>query len=428
MNLWLAPRARTRKLIVPTDKHCLGCSAQLGAAFLDLGRTPLANSYLTPEQAAAGREESFPLAVAYCGGCHLVQLTHQVEPDKLFSRYLYFSSFSDSFLEHSRKMAASYIARFGLGPGKRVLEIASNDGYLLQNFKPCGASVLGVEPARNIAAEAVARGIPTLAVFFGPDTVAEIRAQFGMADLIVGNNVLAHVPRINDFLAAVTACLDSNGAAVFEFPYLKHLLDRTEFDTIYHEHVFYYSLTALDGLARRAGLEIFDVLHQPIHGGSLRLFLQPPGVRPVDAAVREMLKAEAAAGLTGADRYARFAGAVESLRNKLRALLGKLKADGKRIAAYGAPAKGNTLLNYCGIGRETLDFTVDRSPHKQGLLLPGSRIPIRAPEALLQERPDYALILPWNIADEIIGQQQAYVAAGGRFIVPVPEPAIVNPA
>lgn len=403
---------------------CLGCGGILPEPFLDLGRTPLANSYLRPEQLDLP-EESFRLAVAYCPLCHLVQLTDRVPPEKMFREYLYFSSYSDSFLAHARAMANSLIEKFGLDSTSRVLEIASNDGYLLQYFLERGVAVLGVEPARNIAAQAQRRGIPTLNRFFAEDAVGEILTRFGRADLIVGNNVLAHVPGINGFLAAVAACLKPEGCAVFEFPYLKELLDNTEFDTIYHEHVFYYSLSAVKGLAARAGLELFDVEFHPVHGGSLRALLQHHGRRAIQPAVTAMLAAEDASGLTSCGHYVSFGLRVEALRAGLIKLLKQLKGAGRRLAAYGAPAKGNTLLNYCGIRRDLLDFTVDRSPHKQGMLLPGSHLPILAPAELLARSPDYTLILPWNLADEIVGQQREYLRAGGRFIVPVPEPRIL---
>jgi len=386
---------------------------------------PLANAYLARAQDCTN-EETFPLAVAYCDSCHLVQLSDIVSPKKMFSEYAYFSSYSESFLEHARQMAESFIDIFGLATGSRVLEIASNDGYLLRHFKQRGIEVLGIDPARNIAAEANRRGIPTVCRFFGEDVAPDIVLNHGKADLILGNNVLAHVPGINGFLSAVAACLKPHGAAVFEFPYLRELIDKVEFDTIYHEHVFYYSLTAMRILAERAGLELFDVMLQRVHGGSLRIFIQLPGARPIDPRVARMLGEEARIGLTGRVRYTSLAQQVRELKEKLCLMLGEIKETGMRIAAYGAPAKGNTLLNYCGIGRELIDFTVDRSPHKQGKLLPGSHLPILPPEELLARMPEYTVILPWNIADEIIEQQKAYLHAGGRFIVPVPSPQMIE--
>jgi len=405
--------------------RCRGCSAVLPPPFLDLGRTPLANSYLRPQDTQQ-KEETFPLATAYCPACHLVQLTETVSPEKLFSEYLYFSSFSDSFLEHSRRMAEDLSRQMGLDGKSLVLEIASNDGYLLQYFKQMGIRVLGVDPARNIAAEANRRGIPTMCRFFSEDSASEVLYKHGQADLILGNNVLAHVPTINSFLRGVRLCLKSGGAASFEFPYLRHLLERIEFDTIYHEHVFYYSLSALRILAERAGLELWNVIPQPAHGGSLRVFLQHPGNRAIEPVVDEMLVSEAQQGFTNAASYGTFGQRVVRLREELLELLRKLKSTGHRIAGYGAPAKGSTLLNYCGIGTDLIEFTVDRSPHKQGRLLPGSHIPIKPPEALLREQPDFAVILPWNITAEIVSQQLAYQQRGGRFIVPIPRPRILE--
>jgi SAM-dependent methyltransferase len=408
-----------------SDRACLGCASALGDPFIDLGAQPLANAFLTAEDATRP-EPHFPLAVAYCGRCHLVQLTAPAPPETLFREYLYFTSYSDHFLEHARVMAATLGQRFALGPDRRVLEIASNDGYLLQFFQARGIPVLGVEPARNVAAAAVARGIPTLNRFFGPEAVDEIVRTVGRADLIVGNNVLAHVPAINPFLAAVGACLAPGGAAVFEFPYLGELLARTAFDTIYHEHVFYYSLAAVAGLAARAGLEVFDVERQVVHGGSLRVFLQHAGARPVAPTVQRTRVEEDATGLTRAARYAGFSRDVARLRTDLVALLRRLRGEGRRLAAYGAPAKGTVLLNACGIGTDLVEFTVDRSPHKHGRLVPGVRLPIRPVEDLLREMPDVALLLPWNLADEIFEQQAEYLRKGGAFLVPVPAPRVIG--
>ena len=403
---------------------CRGCQAVLPDPFLDLGRTPLANALVKPE-ALHLTEAIFPLAVAYCETCHLVQLTSIVPPEQMFTDYLYFSSYSESFLAHAHEMANTLIARFKLTDQNRVLEIASNDGYLLQYFKQCGVPVLGIEPAKNIAAEAKKRGIPTLERFFGLESIQEIQDCFGQADIIIGNNVLAHVPMIHDFLKAVKICLKSTGSAVFEFPYLQALLDKTEFDTIYHEHVFYFSLSAIKNLAERAGLELFDVVPQTIHGGSLRVFLAHKGAYAVTSNVVTFLEKEKVTGLTSSERYTSFSQEVSFLKEKLLALLRGFKASGRKLAAYGAPAKGSTLLNFCGIGTDLLQFTVDRSPHKQGLWMPGSRLPIKPPDALLKEMPDYTLILPWNIAEEIIGQQKEYLERGGKFIIPVPTPKII---
>lgn len=408
---------------IPSTTGCLGCGVERPAPFLDLGTMPLANSYLDPQD--VGDETGYPLAVAYCPRCQLVQITNPLPPEQLFTEYAYYSSYSDSFVEHAREMAVDLVAKLALGPESKVLEIASNDGYLLRHFQQQKIAVLGIEPAQNIASEALRRGVPTLSQFFGPDAVDKIIGDFGPADLIIGNNVLAHVPRINEFLVAVARCMKDSGVAVFEFPYLRDLLAGTQFDTVYHEHVFYYSLTAVDTLARRASLEVTDVAWQPVHGGSLRVFLRHGGEGDVGARVREMMKEEKQDGLTGPGVYQGFGDRVSDLRQMLRETLQQLRCEGLRIAAYGAPAKGNTLLNYCGIGLESIEFTVDKSPHKQGKVLPGSHIPIRPPEALLRERPDYTVILPWNIAPEILEQQRDYTASGGRFIVPIPRPRVV---
>ncbi|MBI2899902.1 MAG: class I SAM-dependent methyltransferase [Planctomycetes bacterium] len=396
---------------------CLGCGATLPKPFLDLGTMPLANALVRPEDAAKP-EPTHPLAVALCSSCRLVQLTHRVPPEELFADYPYFSAFSESFLAHARRMTDALCVRFS---PRRVLEIASNDGYLLQYFAQRGVSVLGVEPARNVARAAEERGVPTLTRFFGPDAVGEILERFGPADLVIGNNVLAHVPAINGFLDATRRCLGPSGVAVFEFPHLLELLARIEFDTVYHEHVFYYSLSAVKTLAERAGLSLFDVEAHPVHGGSLRVFLSP-SARDAEGRVSALLDRERAEGLRSPERYESFGRTVAALREALRSRLRERKDAGKRLAAYGAPAKGNVLLNYCGIGRDLLDFTVDRSPHKQGMFLPGSRLPVRPPAALLEEMPDCTLLLPWNLENEIVAQQREYLDRGGRFLVPIPYP------
>jgi hypothetical protein len=407
-----------------TIGKCLGCASKLPGAFLDLGEMPLANSYIEPEN--QDREETaYKLAVAYCPKCHLVQLTHRVAPEDLFSNYLYFSSFSDAFLKHTEDMVASLTTRFALDASSLVVEIGSNDGYLLQFFKQRGIPVLGIEPAKNIAEVANRRGIPTLDIFFGSSSVNKILREKGQADIIVGNNVLAHIPLINDFLLSVNKCLQLTGSAVFEFPCLKDLLNRTEFDTIYHEHVFYYSLTAIKILAERAGLELYDVSKQDIHGGSLRIFLQKERHHEVSSSAKKMLLEEEQYGIMDKDLYSNFGQKVEEVKTKLAGLLQELKQAGKTIAAYGAAAKGNTLLNYIGIDNNVIDFVVDRSPHKQGFLLPGTRIPILPTDELLKRTPDYTIVLAWNFAEEILAQQDEYRRRGGRFIVPIPEVKIV---
>jgi SAM-dependent methyltransferase len=407
---------------------CLVCQQPNVEEFLDLGTVPLANALLAAPPVRAADEARFPLRVGYCAACHAVQLLHLVPPEDLFSDYVYESSFSDAFLAHARRYADHLTERLSLGQGSFVVEVASNDGYLLKNFVAAGVPCLGVEPARNIAAKAVARGIPTLAKFFGPETAAEVRRAHGAADVVLGNNVLAHVPQIVPFLAAAKDLLKPAGLAVFEFPWLRELVRHLEFDTVYHEHVYYLSLTALQNAARLAGLEVQDVQLQPVHGGSLRVFLQRPGARPVAAEVARVLEQERAEGLAGAAVFRAMGQRVRALREALRALLAGHKQAGKRIVAYGASAKGSTLLNYCGIGKETLDYIVDRSTVKQGRFAPGVHLPILGVEKLLADRPDYTLLLAWNFADEIRRQQAAYEAAGGRFVHPVPEPRVLGSA
>lgn len=408
-----------------TIGQCMGCGNKLPEAFLDLGEMPLANSYI--EARDGDKEEPFyKLAVAYCPGCHLVQITHRVAPENLFDNYLYFSSFSDVFLKHAEAMAQSLIDKFALDSNSLVMEIGSNDGYLLNFFKAKGIPVLGIEPAKNIARVANEKGIPTMDVFFGSDSVDRILQERGQADIIIGNNVLAHVPLINDFLLSVNKCLKPVGSAIFEFPYLKDFLENIEFDTIYHEHVFYYSLNAIDILAQRSRLELYDVTRQDIHGGSLRIFLQKGKQHDISNNVKQMLLEEANYGITSKSLYDDFGEKVERLKAQLVQLLKEFKKSGKTIAAYGAAAKGNTLLNYTGIDKSMIDFVVDRSPYKQGFLLPGTRIPILHQDELLKRMPDYTLILAWNFAEEIIRQQAEYCRRGGLFIIPVPEPKVVQ--
>jgi SAM-dependent methyltransferase len=387
---------------------------------LDLGQTPLANA-LRPAEGSA----EYPLTLRRCPGCTLVQIGEIVAPERLFSDYVYFSSFSETMLHHAEAMASDLIAGERLGGGSLVVELASNDGYLLQYFKARGVPVLGIEPAQNIAAVAEReRGIPTLARFFGRAVGQELAAEGRRADVVIGNNVLAHVPDLNSFVGGVAALLKPGGVAVFEVPYLGEMLERVEFDTIYHEHQCYFSATALASLFERHGLELVDVERQPIHGGSLRVFAAPAGTRRRSDALVALLDEERGWGVDRADAYAAFADRVAALRRDLLALLDELSAKGQRLAAYGASAKGVTLLSFCGIGAERLEFVVDRSTVKQGHRYPAGGLPILPPEALLERRPDYALLLTWNFAEEILRQQRPYRQAGGKFIVPVPEPRV----
>jgi hypothetical protein len=397
--------------------NCLSCEKKLSLPFLNLGSTPLANSLLN-SQADFANEKIYPLELVFCNYCKLVQLTHLVPPEELYKDYVYFSSYSDSFLEHCKNYVTDLNTTFGIGVNSNVLEIASNDGYFLKYVKPYGAKILGVEPATNIAAMANRSGIPTLNTFFGKEAVPSILNDFGHADFIIGNNVLAHVSNINEFIGAVKVCLGTEGVAVFEFPYLLNLVHNVEFDTIYHEHIFYYSVHALNNLFKRHKLQIFDIKAQAIHGGSIRIFVQHPNQRPINSIVSHYELLEKLMDLDTELGYQNFAGAVQQFKNKFTALLQELTSKGYSIAAYGAPAKSTTLLNYCEINSDLIKFTVDISPHKQGKFLPGSHIPILIREFLTKLQPDYTVILPWNFADEIMSQQQAYTDAGGYFIVP----------
>lgn len=403
---------------------CRSCGGSQGELVLDLGLQPLANNLLRPEDLGKP-EPKFPLRVAVCHQCWLLQITDLVPPTQLFSEYLYFSSFSDALLRHSRTAVEQHIREFALGPQSHVVEIASNDGYLLQYFASAKIPCLGIEPAGNIAKVAREKGIESRVEFFSQDLARQLTDEGRQADLILGNNVFAHAPDTNDFVAGLAALLKPQGRIALEFPYGVDLIEHSEFDTIYHEHVFYFTVTALQPLFARHGLELIRVDHLPIHGGSLRLYAARTGVHPVETSVGQFLEAEKQKGVASPAYYQSFSAHVQELKTSLLALLARLRQENKTIAAYGAAAKGSTLINFFGLGRETLAFVTDRSTYKQGRLMPGQHIPIVPPEALLEKHPDYTLLLTWNFADEILAQQAAYRAAGGTFIIPIPRVAVV---
>lgn len=406
---------------------CRSCNGNDLRLILSLGSTPLANALLTREQLDEP-EPRYPLDLVHCRNCSLVQITETVAPELLFREYVYFSSFSDTVLSNAKAVAESMTERLRLGTSSLVAEIASNDGYLLQFYKELKVPVLGIEPARNIASIARdQRGIPTIEEFFGEDLGYRLRHTGTRADVIHANNVLAHVPDLNGFVRGLACFLKDSGAAVIEVPYVKSMLDDLEFDTIYHEHLCYFSLTSLTNVLHRAGLEVFDVEQIPIHGGSLRVFARKMGSTTAGhaPAVTALLAEERRWRVAEDSVYQDFGTRVPLLREELTRTLRDLKAAGARIAAYGASAKGSTLLNYCGVDSALVDYVVDRNTYKQGRFSPGTHLPILAPEYLLSDRPDYVLLLTWNFAAEILAQQDAYRRAGGRFIVPVPDVRVV---
>ncbi len=407
--------------ILQSAGECRFCGSHLTESFIDLGTMPLANSYIEPA-AASQPERRFPLHAFVCGACFLVQLPAHESPQEIFSDYAYFSSYSDTWLEHARAYCAAMVERFDIGENARVVEVASNDGYLLQFFKERGIPVLGIEPAANVAEVAESKGIPTMVRFFGVPTAKRLAERGKQADLLIANNVLAHVPDINDFVAGLRQALRPSGVLTIEFPHLLNLLAQTQFDTIYHEHYSYLSLTTTERILEAHGLKVFDVEELPTHGGSLRLLAcREDSGRAVTTNPRRIRAAERKAGLERLETYRRFDAQAQTVRRDLRDFLAGIKRSGKSVAGYGAPAKGNTLLNYCGIGPELLPYTVDVSPHKQGRLLPGSRIPVLDPGVIAERKPDYVLILPWNIREEIVDKMKAIGDWGGRFVVPIPE-------
>lgn len=400
--------------------NCRHCGAELSLPLIDLGAAPPSNAYLPPE-ALHGPELHLPLRVLVCTHCWLAQTEDFAAAETLFSpEYAYFSSFSTTWLAHAETYVDSMARRFGLGPDSFLVEVASNDGYLLQFAKARGIPCLGIEPTASTAAAARAKGIPTLEAFFGR-SLGERLAGEHRADLMAANNVLAHVPDINDFVAGFAALLQPHGVATFEFPHLLRLVEENQFDTIYHEHYSYLSLTAVDRIFERNGLSVFDVEEWPTHGGSLRVFAQRrDGGRPRETRVSGLLVREREAGMQAPAFYAGLQARAERVKDELLTFLLEAKRNGKTVAAYGAAAKGNTLLNFAGVRPDLLPFVADRNPAKQGKFLPGSRIPIRTPEAVLATRPDYLLILPWNLRDEVMAQFPEIPTWGGRFVTAIP--------
>jgi len=405
----------------PALPICRFCRSPLRRTVVDLGMSPLCESYVEAAR-LDDMEPFYPLHVRICDSCFLVQLRAYVPPEEIFTEYAYFSSYSTSWLEHARRYADMISERLPLGRDKLVVELGSNDGYLLQAFVERGIPVLGIEPAGNVAEVAVERGVPTVVAFFGADTARRLAAEGRRADLLVANNVLAQVPDLNDFVAGMRLLLAPGGVATIEVPHLLRLLDRNQFDTIYHEHYSYFSLGTLQRILSAHGLTIFDVEELSTHGGSMRVYAaHADGHVAADGGVADLLAREDAAGLSTPEPYASFAARVQETKRRLLEVLISIKREGKSVAGYGAPGKGNTLLNYCGIRGDLVDYTVDRNPYKQGRFLPGTHIPIAHPSKIAERRPDFILILPWNLKDEIIEQLSFVRDWGARFIVPIPE-------
>ncbi len=404
-----------------TATMCRHCGTSLHHTFCDLGESPLSNGYLKKEDLSRS-EPVFPLHVYVCDVCFLVQLPEFQSPEKIFSDYAYFSSYSESWLDHARRYVDAMIGRFDLNEKNQVVEIASNDGYLLQYFQKKGVPVLGIEPAENVAKLAIAAGIPTLVKFFGTKTARALAAEGKWADLLLGNNVLAHVPDLNDFVAGLKILLKENGVITMEFPHLLCLIEQNQFDTIYHEHFSYFSLMTVQTVFQKQGLTLFDVEELPTHGGSLRIYAchAENKNRTTTSAVSALLQKEIQFGLNKLESYLSFTKRPMKVKQALQKFLVEAKQAGKTVAGYGAPAKGNTLLNYCGIKSDLLAYTVDRNPMKQGRFLPGTHISIHRPEHIEETKPDYLLILPWNLKEEIMKQMSHIRNWGGQFLVPIP--------
>ncbi|MEJ2008185.1 MAG: class I SAM-dependent methyltransferase [Acidobacteriota bacterium] len=401
---------------------CRSCGTPLRHTFVDLGLSPLANSYVKGEQLNRG-ELFYPLHVYICRNCLLVQVEVFETPKQIFSDYAYFSSYSETWLQHARTYVDRVTERFGLGPESHVVELASNDGYLLQYFVKKGIPVLGIEPAVNVAKAAIEKGVPTLMQFFGSDMARQLALENKKADLLIGNNVLAHVPDLNDFVRGMKIVLQPHGVITMEFPHLMRLVEENQFDTIYHEHFSYFSFHTVRHVFSERGLVIFDVEELPTHGGSLRIYARhaEDDTKPITSAVCSLASREESVGYTSLGHYLSFEEKVKETKRHLLAFLVAAKDSGKKIVAYGAAAKGNTLLNYCGIRTDFIDYVVDRSPQKQGLFLPGTHIPILPPSEIEKTRPDYLLILPWNLKDEVMQQMNHIRSWGGQFVVPIPE-------
>jgi C-methyltransferase C-terminal domain/Putative zinc binding domain/Methyltransferase domain len=398
--------------------NCRFCHHILEHTFCDLGSSPLSNAFLTPKQLT--QEECFyPLHVRVCSKCFLVQLPTLHTPSEIFSEYAYFSSFSSSWLKHCKTYAQEISKRFFLSPTSQVIEIASNDGYLLQFFKELGIPVLGIEPARNVAQTAIAKGIPTISQFFGQQFALGLDKQ---ADLLIGNNVLAHVPDLNDFVAGMKCLLKERGVITMEFPHVLKLIEENQFDTIYHEHFSYFSLLTVKQVFSHHGLTLFDVEKLDTHGGSLRIYAKHAQdySKPISKNLQMLLEEEESQGLNQIETYLTFRKNASRVKEDLLAFFQQLKKENKKIAAYGAPAKGNTLLNYCGLNSKHLPYTVDRNEYKQGKYLPGTHIPIYSPDKILETKPDYLLILPWNLKQEIMEENQCIRSWGGHFVIPIP--------
>ncbi len=405
-----------------SNKICRFCNAVLSQTFADLGMSPMSNSIINPEDMDK-KEAFYPLHAYVCSNCYLVQLDQFESPENIFSDYSYFSSFSESWLAHAKKYTENMTEKFSINKDWHVVEIASNDGYLLKNFMNKGVSVTGIEPAENVAKVAQEAGIPSVVKFFGVNTATQLVSEGKEADLLIGNNVLAHVPDLNDFVGGMKILLKPNGIITMEFPHLLNLIKEIEFDTIYHEHFSYFSFITVEKVFKHHGLALFDVEHLPSHGGSLRIYgkHEDDNSKEMTSRVDSLREEEIAFGLTDMNTYDLFAEKVRETKRILLAFLIQAKREGKRIVGYGAAAKGNTLLNYCGIRTDFLDYTVDLSPHKQNHGLPGTHILILSPDKIFETKPDYVLILPWNLRKEIMNQMSAINEWGGKFVVPIPE-------